>query len=276
MIKKQNFTTPGAKGRGILIDITYDDTLKKAPMVIFAHGFKGFKDWGAHNLVAQYFAENGFRFLKFNFSHNGTTADNPLEFKDLIAFSDNTFSFELDDLKAVIDFACEGSAMPAAQGVFLIGHSMGGGIGIIKTAEDARVKKLVTMAAISNFRDLWPKEIEEQWRLRGIIYIPNTRTKQQMPLKVSLLDDINKNPARLDILAKAAEIKQPWLIVNGDADTGVPVSHAEELKAANPEAELLIIPDADHTFGASHPYLQNTLPAPLLEFCRQSIAFFNK
>ena len=276
MIKKQNFTLSGARGRGILIDITFDDNLRKAPMVIFAHGFKGFKDWGAHNLVAQYFAENGFRFLKFNFSHNGTTADNPLEFKDLIAFSDNTFSFELDDLKAVIDFACEGSAMPAAQGVYLIGHSMGGGIGIIKTAEDTRVKKLVTMASISNFRNLWPKEIEEQWRLRGIIYIPNTRTGQQMPLKVSLLDDINKNPARLDILAKAAEIKQPWLIVHGDADTGVPVSYAEELKATNPDAELLIIPGADHTFGSSHPYLQNTLPAPLLEFCRQSIVFFNK
>ena len=67
-------------------------------MVIFAHGFKGFKDWGAHNLVASHFAENGFRFLKFNFSHNGTTIDRPTEFTDLIGFSDNTFSIEFDDL----------------------------------------------------------------------------------------------------------------------------------------------------------------------------------
>src|ERR1700712_3225379 len=114
MIVKQNFNIPGAKGRGMLMDITFDDSLKKAPLVIFAHGFKGFKDWGAHNLVARYLAENGFKFLKFIFSQNGTTTDNPLEFKDLIAFSDNTFSIELADLNAVIDFACGGSAMPAA------------------------------------------------------------------------------------------------------------------------------------------------------------------
>jgi uncharacterized protein len=275
MIKKQNFNIPGAKGRIILIDVTFDDALKNAPLVIFAHGFKGFKDWGTHNMVANYFAQNGFRYLKFNFSHNGTTTDNPLEFADLIAFSDNTFSIELEDLNAVIDFACGGSAMPAANGVYLIGHSMGGGISIIKTAEDVRIKKLVSMASISSFRNLWPKNVEEQWRLSGIIYMPNKRTGQEMPLKSSLLIDLDKHPARLDILAKAAQIKQPWLIVHGDADATVPLSHAEELKGAQPNAAFMVIPGADHTFGASHPYTGDTLPAPLLEFCNAAMAFFD-
>ncbi|HEY4325654.1 MAG TPA: alpha/beta fold hydrolase [Mucilaginibacter sp.] len=276
MIRKQNFNIPGAKGRGMLIDITFDDALINAPMVIFAHGFKGFKDWGAHNLLARYFAENGFRFLKFNFSHNGTTADKPLDFADLIAFGDNTFTIELSDLNAVIDFACEGPAMPASKEIYLIGHSRGGGISIIKTSEDKRIKKLVTMASISDFATLWPKETEQQWRLQGIIYIANTRTKQQMPLKVSLLNDLEKHPAHLDILKKAAKIKQPWLIVHGDEDTSVPLSHAEELKGANPNAELFVIKGGDHTFGAVHPYTENTLPAPLLEFCKRTITFLNK
>src|SRR3978361_249125 len=145
MIRKQNFNIPGARGRGMLMDLTYRTSNKNAPLVIFAHGFKGFKDWGAHNLVANYFAEQGFRFLKFNFSHNGTTADKPLDFVDLIAFSDNTFSIELEDLHAGIDSDFTGPAIPRADGVYLIGHSMGGGISIIKTAEDKRIKKLVTM-----------------------------------------------------------------------------------------------------------------------------------
>src|ERR1700744_2138793 len=131
MIKKQSFNIPGAKGRGILMDLTWRTSNKSAPLVIFVHGFKGFKDWGTHNLVANYFVEQGFRYLKFNFSHNGTTPDKPLDFADLIAFSENTFSIELDDLNAVIDFACNGSAMRAADNVNLIGHSMGGGISII-------------------------------------------------------------------------------------------------------------------------------------------------
>jgi pimeloyl-ACP methyl ester carboxylesterase len=171
MIKKENFTLPGAKGRGMLADLTFDDANKAGPLVIFAHGFKGFKDWGTHNLLANYFAENGFRFLKFNFSHNGTTPVNPVDFTDLIAFADNTFSMELEDLGTVIDFACNGSSMPRATGVYLIGHSMGGGISIIKAAEDKRVKKLITLGAVASFRNLWPKPAEEQWRLQGVMYM---------------------------------------------------------------------------------------------------------
>jgi len=274
MIKKQYFTIPGAKGRSMLMDLTFDEDIKNAPLVIFAHGFKGFKDWGAHNLVAQYFAEKGFRYLKFNFSHNGTTTDHPTEFANLIAFSDNTFSIELQDLETVIDFACGGSGMPGVDGVYLIGHSMGGGISIIKTAEDDRIKKLVTMASISGFRNLWPKEIEAQWRLQGMAYFTNKRTGQQLPLKVGTLLDLDKHPARLDILANAAQIKQPWLIIHGDEDTTVPLAHAKELKAAQPNAFFSIIKGGDHTLGAFQPYLESTLPVPLLEFCRQAIAFF--
>ena len=132
------------------------------------------------------------------------------------------------------------------------------------------------MASISGFRNLWPKEIEAQWRLTGITYMPNKRTGQLMPLKVSLLDDLDKNTARLDIIAKAAQVKQPWLIVHGGEDTSVPVTHANELKAAQPEAEFLLIPGADHTFGASHPNVKNAMPGALLEFCAQAIVFLNK
>jgi pimeloyl-ACP methyl ester carboxylesterase len=274
MIVKQHYTIPGAKGRGMAADITYDTLLPYAPLVIFAHGIRGFKDWGAHNLVANYFAENGFRFLKFNFSHNGTTADNPTEFTDLIGFSDNTFTIELEDLKSVIDFACGGSAIPRVNSVYLIGHSMGGGISIIKTAEDKRILKLVTMAAISSFYNLWPKEAEKQWRLQGVMYIKNGRTGQNMPYKASLLHDLDINAERLDIELKASQIKQPWLIVHGDADTSVPLSHAELLHKAQPDAGFLIIAGADHTFNAVHPYETHDLPAQLLTFCDGTISFF--
>jgi pimeloyl-ACP methyl ester carboxylesterase len=276
MIRKDNFTLPGAKGRAMLIDVTYDDALKNAPLVIFAHGFKGFKDWGTHNLVANYFAQNGFRYLKFNFSHNGTTPDSPLDFADLTAFADNTFSIELEDLDTIIDFACSGSGVAVANGVFLIGHSMGGGISIIKTAEDSRIKKLVTMASISGFRNLWPEQNEAQWRLQSVIYMHNSRTGQQMPLKSTLLDDLDTHPLRLNIPAQAAEIKQPWLLIHGDGDQTVPLAHAQELYTAQPNAEFVVIAGADHTFGGSHPYDHDTLPPRLLEFCDRTISFLRQ
>lgn len=260
----------------MLLDLTYDSRHKTAPLVIFAHGFKGFKDWGTHNLLARHFAQNGFRFLKFNFSHNGTTPDHPVDFADLIAFADNTFSIELDDLNTVIDFATGGSAFPPAHGVFLIGHSMGGGISIIKTAEDKRIKKLATMASISSFHNLWPKSAEEQWRLQGIMYMLNSRTNQQMPLKSTLLDDLARNPRRLDIAGQAAQLEQPWLIIHGDEDKTVPLSHAKELHQAQPQALFSVIKGGDHTLGGTHPYTKDVLPEHLLEFSKQVIEFFNQ
>jgi len=273
MIKKEIYTITGAKGRLMLADLTFDDANPQAPMVIFSHGFKGFKDWGTHNLVANYFAEQGFRFLKFNFSHNGTTPDKPVDFVDLIAFSDNTFSMELDDLGKIIDFACNGTAIPRASSVCLMGHSMGGGISIIKAATDARVSKLITMASIGSFRDLWPKDEEQQWRIQGLRYITNTRTGQQMPLKATLLDDLDRHPVLLNIPGKAAEITQSWLIIHGDGDTGVSVNQAYQLNAEQPAAKLLIIKEADHVFNASHPYPHTSLPPALLQLCDEAVSF---
>jgi len=80
MIKTENYTIAGAKGRLMLADLTYDDANPYAPLIIFAHGFKGFKDWGTHRMVARFFAGHGYRFLKFNFSHNGTTTEQPADY----------------------------------------------------------------------------------------------------------------------------------------------------------------------------------------------------
>ena len=273
MITNDTYTLPGAKGRIMLMDYTYDDANPYAPLIIMVHGFKGFKDWGAHHLIARYFADNGYRFLKFNFSHNGTTPEQPLDLTDLIAFSENTFSIELEDLQYVIDFACSGSVIPAAKTVSLIGHSMGGGISIIKAAEDKRVNKLITMAAVATFRNLWPAEIEKQWKLTGVMYFPNHRTGQEMPVKATLLDDLDRNPGRLNILARAADVQQPWLLIHGTADIVVTLSHAYELKAMQPNAQMLLLPNTDHVFGAAHPWLENHLPFDLQELCKQALTF---
>lgn len=275
MITTEQYTLPGSKGRNMLADLTYDDALPGAPLIIFVHGFKGFKDWGSHHLVARYFAMQGYRFLKFNFSHNGTTPEDPHDLTDMIAFSENTFSTELDDLQSVIDWACSGSVIKAATQVILIGHSMGGGISIIKAAEDKRVSKLVTMASVASFRNLWPKEIEAQWKLAGVLYFPNKRTGQEMPVKASLLTDLERNAGRLNVLAQAAHVQQPWLLIHGTADSVVNISQAHELKTMQPNAQLLILPNTDHVFGSGHPWTEQTLPPALHELCNQAIKFLN-
>ena len=73
--------------RSMLGDIRYKSTNELKPIILFVHGFKGFKDWGHFNLIADWFAENGFIYVKFNLSHNGTNPENPNDFVDLNAFS---------------------------------------------------------------------------------------------------------------------------------------------------------------------------------------------
>ena len=104
MILFKNFIVPGRDGKPISTDITFNQNDLRKPLVIYAHGFNGFKDWGNFNLIAQQFVETGFVFVKFNFSHNGTTPDHPEEFVDLDAYAHNNYTTQLDELGKMIDW----------------------------------------------------------------------------------------------------------------------------------------------------------------------------
>ena len=75
-------------------DLSCTASQEEVPLVIFAHGFQGFKDWGPWPLAAEIFASKGFPFLKFNFSHNGTSTSDYSDIHDLEAFGSNNFEIE--------------------------------------------------------------------------------------------------------------------------------------------------------------------------------------
>ena len=66
MLEKSNEVIKGSDNLPILIDWVLPDN-NNNKVVIFSHGFKGFKDWGPFNEIAEYFAKNNFIFVKFNF-----------------------------------------------------------------------------------------------------------------------------------------------------------------------------------------------------------------
>jgi len=83
MILEKNLILKTKGPKPIVYDVCYIQSQRPKPIVIFCHGYKGFKDWGAWDLVAKSFANAGFFFLKFNFSHNGGTVEQPMDFPDL-------------------------------------------------------------------------------------------------------------------------------------------------------------------------------------------------
>ncbi len=263
-----------------LLDVSFIGNKQPKPIVIFVHGFKGFKDWGHFNYVQQQLAQNGFVAVKFNFSHNGGTLQNPIDFPDLEAFGKNTYTKELNDLGAVIDWVTddENLYIPAGEKdinhIYLIGHSRGGGIVILKAAEDTRVKKIVTWAAISDIESRFPKGKElEEWRKNGVTYIQNARTKQQMPLYYSLYEDFEQNKQRLNIPQAEQKLTIPHLIIHGDNDESVPVAEAEFLHHQNPSATLEILHGTEHTFDVKHPFDEKQLTEPAQYVLRKTIEF---
>jgi pimeloyl-ACP methyl ester carboxylesterase len=273
MIENAQFILIGSNDKVILGDHTYDDTHTNQEVIIFIHGFKGFKDWGAHHLIAQFFAENGCRFLKFNLSHNGVAPENLNDVTDMSAFAFNTITYELADVNTVINYVAH--TYPSAK-LTLIGHSRGGGLAIIKGATDPRISRIVTWSSIADFSSLWKPEQEEQWEKTGRIYVENARTKEKMPLNVSLLTDYRNHKDEYNIVAAAQAVNIPWLIIHGDEDVNVPFHVAERLVRTQPRAKLKNIAGANHVYGASHPYPQQSLPPQLQEVCETTLNFIRE
>lgn len=278
MQELRNIELEGKHGKPILVDVFYTEQNKPQPIVIFSHGFKGFKDWGTFDLIAQKFAEEGFVFIKFNFSHNGATPQNPEETHDLEAFAENNFSKELDDLETVIDFAGTTHLIPEDQidrsKVYLLGHSRGGSTSILKAAEDQRVQKLVTWAAVNDFEARWSEEELQEWKEQGVIYIHNGRTGEQMPMHYQIVEDFYNNKSRLDLPSQVKKLDIPFMVIHGTEDESVPQEQALEMKKWNPNISLELIPGAGHTFGGKHPYHEHTLPKDLEHVVNQTVAFF--
>ncbi|WP_223607013.1 S9 family peptidase [Chryseobacterium sp. OSA05B] len=277
LIKDININLQNPETRDFLADAFYPETDQKLPLVIFVHGYKGYKDWGAWNLMAEKFAKAGFFFVKFNASHNGTTVEDPHNFADLEAFGNNNYSKELSDLSVVIDHFVK---YPTAddQRIVLIGHSRGGGISIIKTFEDERINGLITLASVDTLERFPKNEALENWKREGVYYVLNGRTKQEMPHYYQFYEDFENNVHRFDVERATEMAKAYVLIVHGTNDESVSVKNAEHLHILNPNSELFLVENADHTFGSKEPWTEKELPENLkivtekcIDFIKQNI-----
>lgn len=255
----------GQHGRSIIMDINGDSP----KVVVFVHGFKGYKDWGHFNLMAESFAEAGFTLVKFNFSHNGGTMENPIDFPDLEAFGNNTFSIEQDDLGNVLDWI---ESNLKAESIDLIGHSRGGGAVLLKTANDSRIRRLITWASVSTF-DRWNQEVYDHWKREGVIYIPNARTNQEMPLYWVLAEDYFTKEEDLNIEKACRRISIPTLIIHGTNDETVPYSEGESIHEWIENSQLKTIADGGHTFDGKHPWIEKELPKDAKTVIEASIEF---
>lgn len=187
------------------------------PCVIASHGLFSNKDGEKFIEIGEAFSAQGIALIRYDHQGCGESEG------DLGA---TTASSRIKDLEAICDLALHHPLLGDHLG--LLGSSMGGFISIFKAATDARMRALVLWATPALLkRGKEAIEIEEEVRLQDSFY-----------------DDAKEYDA-----AQAMQGLSNCLLLHGEADELVPLSHAETLYlAARSPKHLEVFPGGDHRF----------------------------
>lgn len=223
------------------------------PLVLCAHGYTGFMDWGFWPPWSVALAARGIASVRFNFPGTGIGAD-LRSFDRPELFQANTYRRELEELAAVRDWIRASSAPIDQQRVGILGHSRGGGMAVVHAAEAGleAYRAVATwngLASILRFSD----ERLAEWRREGALDVFHHSARRRVPLPLAVLEDAEAQRARLDPTAAAGRLQAPLLVVQGEVDRDVTMEDARALFGAAPRASLSVIPEGDHVFGARHP-----------------------
>jgi len=257
-ILHRTFTLELDAGVYIRGDIRVKEGEGRKPVLLFAHGFKGFKDWGFFPYASERFTQQDFAVVTFNFSHNGV---NEVDFDELEKFGRNTYSQEQKDLSAVLA-AVQENSLPLAERLdneqnFIVGHSRGGGNSVLFAAEHPEIRGVATWNGIADV-NLFGPAFREQVLQDGVGYVANARTKQQMPIHAAFFEDLDRNKERFDIAAKAAALETPVLFIQGTQDSERLLEGFLHLQKSAPRHRFAKLEDATHTFGTVHPFAGTT------------------
>jgi len=241
---------------------------KKLPVVLFIHGFKGFKDWGPFPEACKEIASKGHVVIACNLSRNGV-GESLTEFDELDLFEDQTLSQDLTDVDTVIkaiqdDNVKAQSVKMDKEKIGIIGHSRGGHTAAAATAEYNAITCLITWSAVANYNERWSEEMISDWNEKGYTEIENARTGQTMRINKSVYEDARENADKLMADKRITEVTVPTLIIHGANDESVPRSDADKLfqNAGTDQKNCIIIPDTGHTFDGAQPFEDEELPKP--------------
>ena len=252
------------------------------PVIIFVHGFKGFKDWGFWLDACEELAYAGFGVLAMNFSLNGI-GDNKYEFDRLDLFERQTFSSDLDDIGIVIRALQTGKIKDShaqfdTDKIGIIGHSRGGHTAITAGVEYESIQAVVTWASVADYLGRWSDSMKKDWDSKGYTEIVNGRTGQVMKIGKVVYDDSVENADRVIAIRRVPELRVPSLFIHSREDETVPYTDSEKLhiNCGARDKELRLVTKGGHTFGGGHPFEDQEFPKPFQEVLTWTEGWFRE
>ncbi|MEM7229242.1 MAG: alpha/beta fold hydrolase [Planctomycetota bacterium] len=234
-------------------------------VIVIAHGFKGYKDYGMFPAIASAGTKAEFIAHRFNFSHSGMTNDvTTFERPDL--FERDTWNRQVTDLRAVLSAIDEGQLDDRDLPVIIVGHSRGGVTALLTVGRDpslsvAGVMTLASPAYCQSMSDDQKAELLSAGRLAS----PSARTGQELHVGLPYIQEQLDDPAAHDVCALTKTISCPLCFVHGDVDEAVPLTQVRALEQAAPHAITSVIAGANHVFNTPNPSPAEPPYSPQLE-----------
>ncbi len=218
--------------------LTLPEQNRKHPCVIICHGIFSSKDSSTCVILADKLKEQGAATFRFDFMAHGESEG---------AFEDITVSQGVHDLASAVEYVSDMEYIDTKRlGIF--GRSHGGNVALRYLAGNKNIVCASLNAPASDWVEILHArqsvEALAEWERKG--YASDTFRGREYKFSYSFYLDVSA----FNIYELSKNIQSKVLIVHGDADTSVPLHQSERLiKQMGGEAELVVIPGADHDFN---------------------------
>jgi pimeloyl-ACP methyl ester carboxylesterase len=196
-------------------------------IVLLGHGVTGNRNRPVISETAKALNAAGFSTFAFSFSGNGESEGD---------FRDSCVSKGVKDLAAVI------SAVDDKK-IIYIGHSMGAAVGVLTTARDKRVNRLVSLAGMVNTKNFALTEFGEETPNAGCMW-----EEESCPLSQDFMDDLCQTIGT--VIEQVEDVKVPWLLLHGSEDDVVSPQDSVDIKERlGDRVDHVVIDGADHSYN---------------------------
>lgn len=216
------------------------DDAGRAPTILHVHGNAG--NLLDHIGFTEYLPRAGFNLFIFDYRGYGQSQGVARSREPLIA-----------DTHAALDALLERADVDP-QRIAMYGQSLGGAIGLNVMAHRPQIRAAVIESAFASWRDI-AANVASQRDPPGLI---------GRALAALLIADTHRPDEAI------AHINRPLLLIHGDGDNIVPVSHSRRLAAAAGKwAKLVELTDGEHnTLRNTHPHVDRLV----IQFFREHLS----
>nr|WP_289707548.1 alpha/beta fold hydrolase [Enterocloster clostridioformis] len=203
----------------------------KMPTVVFSHGFGGNYQVGTQ--YAEAFAAKGYVVYCFDFCGGSPGSRSDGSTLDMSIFTEQA------DLEAVIHMMQE-QPFVDEENIFLMGTSQGGAVSAITAAANKEeIKGTILLYPAFVLVDRTKEQFE------NVEDIPDTYHLMWMTVGRSYAENL----LDYDIYEAISAYDKDVLLIHGDADSIVPLSHSEKAVEVYDSAKLEVLPGAGHGFS---------------------------